>query len=165
MRRWINCHWFRYWFVAWTAQNHYLNQFWNTVNWTLSIKLQWNFNRNLYIFIQDNAFENVIWYMTAIFVLASMCKYYCHSVELVFNNSVQLKRTGCVNYLKVMMIQSHGFLACVKAIIYIWSPVFQICYPHHLPRRLLPVPSGRPTTKWLRYQDHTRMHCRIRSSL
>ena len=29
-------------------------------------KLQWNHNRNLNIFIQENAFENVIWKMTAI---------------------------------------------------------------------------------------------------
>ena len=28
-------------------------------NWTLSNKLQWNHNRNSYIFIQENAFENV----------------------------------------------------------------------------------------------------------
>ena len=30
-------------------------------NWTLWNKIQWNFNRNPYIFIQENAFENVIW--------------------------------------------------------------------------------------------------------
>ena len=29
-------------------------------------KLQWNFNRNSYIFIQENAFENVVCKMTAI---------------------------------------------------------------------------------------------------
>ena len=40
-------------------QKHYLNQCWNIVNWTLGKKLQWNLNRNLYIFIQENAFENV----------------------------------------------------------------------------------------------------------
>ena len=43
----------------------------NTVNWTLKNKLQWYFNRNSYIFIQENAFENV-WNMAAIFP-ASMC--------------------------------------------------------------------------------------------
>ena len=30
------------------------------------ILLNWNFNRNSYIFIQENAFENVVWEMTAI---------------------------------------------------------------------------------------------------
>ena len=29
-------------------------------------KLQWNLNQNLYIFIQENAFENVIWKMAPI---------------------------------------------------------------------------------------------------
>ena len=47
------------WLVAWTAPSHYLNQCWNTVNWTIGNKLQWNFNRNPNIFIQENAFENV----------------------------------------------------------------------------------------------------------
>ena len=31
------------------------------VNWTLANKLQWKFNRNSYIYIQENAFENVVW--------------------------------------------------------------------------------------------------------
>ena len=43
-----------------------LNQCWNIVNWTLRNKLQWNFNRNLNIFIEENAFENVAWKMAAI---------------------------------------------------------------------------------------------------
>ena len=36
----------------WSAPNHYLNQWWNVVNWTLTNKLQLNFNRNSYILIQ-----------------------------------------------------------------------------------------------------------------
>ena len=39
--------------------NHYLNPWWNIVNLTIGNKLQWNLNRNLHIFIQENAFENV----------------------------------------------------------------------------------------------------------
>ena len=35
-------------------------------NSTLGNKLQWNLNRNSFIFIQENAFENVVWKMTAI---------------------------------------------------------------------------------------------------
>ena len=47
--------------MAWRL-NHYLNQCWNIVNsnWTLRHKLQWNRNRNSYIFIK-NAFENIGW--------------------------------------------------------------------------------------------------------
>ena len=42
------------------APSHFLNQCWNIVNWTLVNNLQWNFNRNSSIFIQENAFENVV---------------------------------------------------------------------------------------------------------
>ena len=38
---------------------HCLNQCWNIVHWTLGNKLQWNFNRNSYSFIQENAFQNI----------------------------------------------------------------------------------------------------------
>ena len=43
-----------------------MNQCWNIINWTPRNKLQWNFNRNLYIFIQENPFENFVWKMAAI---------------------------------------------------------------------------------------------------
>ena len=45
----------------------YLNQCWDFVNWTFGNKLQWNFNRNSHIFIQENPFENVVWKMASIF--------------------------------------------------------------------------------------------------
>ena len=45
---------------------HYLNQCWNIVYLTLGNKLQWNLNRYLYIFIQENVFENVVCEMVAI---------------------------------------------------------------------------------------------------
>ena len=44
----------------------YLNRWWDIVNCTLRNKFQWNFNRNPYIFIQENAFENVVCEMAAI---------------------------------------------------------------------------------------------------
>ena len=63
-------HWFRYWTVAWWAPshhlcqwwaiNHYLNQCWNIVYGTIRNTLQWNFNRNICILIQENPFENVV---------------------------------------------------------------------------------------------------------
>ena len=59
-------HWFKQWLVAWSAPSHYLNQCWNIVNWTSRNKLQWNSNRNSYIFIQENALENVICEMASI---------------------------------------------------------------------------------------------------
>ena len=59
-------HWLRYWLVACLAPSHYLNQCWNIVNWTLRNKLQWSPNQNSKIFIQENAFVNVVWKMAAI---------------------------------------------------------------------------------------------------
>ena len=41
-------------------------QCWNIVNWTPRNKFQWNFNWYSYIFIQENAFENVVWKMATI---------------------------------------------------------------------------------------------------
>ena len=74
MRQYTNHHWFREWLVAWSAPSHYLNQSWNIVNWTLRNKLQWNFNHNSYIFIDENAFENVVWKMAAIFLGLNLLK-------------------------------------------------------------------------------------------
>ena len=45
------------------------NQSWNIVDWTLENRLQWNLKWNLYIFIQENAFESVVWKMEAILSL------------------------------------------------------------------------------------------------
>ena len=39
------------WFVAWSVPRHYLKQYWSIVNW--------KFNRNPYIFIKENPFDNV----------------------------------------------------------------------------------------------------------
>ena len=38
---------------------------WTNANWTPGNKFQWNLIQDLYIFIQDNAFENVVWKMAA----------------------------------------------------------------------------------------------------
>ena len=48
------------------APSHYLNQCWNIVNWTLRDELQWNFNLNANIFIEENTFQNVVCEMAAI---------------------------------------------------------------------------------------------------
>ena len=52
--------------MAWKAPSHCLHQCCSIVNWTLRNKLQWNLSQYSYIFIQENAFENVIWKMAAI---------------------------------------------------------------------------------------------------
>ena len=52
--------------TSWTAPSHYLNQYWNIVNWNLGNKFQWNLNRNSNIFIHENAIESVVCEMAAI---------------------------------------------------------------------------------------------------
>ena len=42
-------------------------------------QIQWNLNRNSYIFIQENAFENVVWKMAAIL---SRSQFVNHVIEL-----------------------------------------------------------------------------------
>ena len=59
-------HWFRWWLVACLVPSHYLNQCWVIVIWTIRNEIQWDINRNSNIFMQENAFENVIWKMAAI---------------------------------------------------------------------------------------------------
>ena len=56
----------------WSAPSHYLNQRWNIVNRNPRNNLQWNCNRYTYIFIQENAFENVVWKIAAI-LFRSQC--------------------------------------------------------------------------------------------
>ena len=51
--------------MAWcrfsSEPSHYMNQWWLLVNWTLT-----HWGRVTHIFIQENAFQNVVWKMTAI---------------------------------------------------------------------------------------------------
>ena len=46
--------------IYWTAPIHYLNQWWNFVNWTRRSTFQLNFNQNSNIFFEENAFEYVV---------------------------------------------------------------------------------------------------------
>ena len=43
-----------------------MNQYWNIINWTLGNKLQWNLYWNWYIFIKENAFEDIVCEMVSI---------------------------------------------------------------------------------------------------
>ena len=67
-------HWLRQWLVAYSAPSHCLNQCWPIVNWTPGNKFQWNLNWNSVIFIQENAFENVVCHNGGHFVQEEMIK-------------------------------------------------------------------------------------------
>ena len=46
--------------------SHYLNHYGCTVNWSLWIKVQWNFNQNAHVFSWEKATEYVVCKMSAI---------------------------------------------------------------------------------------------------
>ena len=98
MHQWINHHWFRQWLVTWPATCCYLNQCWNIVEWTLRSKCQWNHNLNSYIFIQENAFENVVWKMAAILSQPQCVNTHLHSCSVVMDQTIQLIQTLKRNY-------------------------------------------------------------------
>ena len=56
----------------------------NIVKWPLGHKRQWNFNQNQYIFIQEYAFETVVWKMSAILSRPQCVKMSCHSYDVTW---------------------------------------------------------------------------------
>ena len=54
--------------IIWT------NAAWNIVNLNLRNKFQWNLKRNSGIFIQENAFENVVCEMASLFLGLNVLK-------------------------------------------------------------------------------------------
>ena len=64
---------------------------WHIINSNLRNKLQWNFRHNSCIFIQENAFENVVWKMAAICLGLNVIMYlfiftmrFCYCFIVVF---------------------------------------------------------------------------------
>ena len=58
-------HWFRLWLVGCPAPSHYLNKWWNIVNWTLRNKLQWSLIE-IHSLFQEKALYYVVCEMAAI---------------------------------------------------------------------------------------------------
>ena len=48
------------------SPSHYLNRCWCIINWTLKNIIQWNFNKNTMIFVQENEMENILCKILAI---------------------------------------------------------------------------------------------------
>ena len=59
-------HWLKLSLVTYLQPDHYMNQCWLTVNWTLRNKLLLNFDQNERLEIKENVFENVICRMLVI---------------------------------------------------------------------------------------------------
>ena len=62
------------------------------VNWTLGNKLQWNRNRDLYIFIQENAPEDVVWKMVTILSRPQFVKWMGHPTGSFANAAASLSQ-------------------------------------------------------------------------
>ena len=65
--------------------------------WTYRNKLQWNLNQNLYIFIQENAFENVVRKLEAILSRSRCDKLYMKIGHQFYNRSKSCRAT-CLCY-------------------------------------------------------------------
>ena len=87
MRQWIGWALLQIMAVAYLVPNHYLNQCWFIVNWTLRNKFQWNFSQKSNYFIQENAFENVICEMATILSRGK----WVNTTMLTFGNRFTIK--------------------------------------------------------------------------
>ena len=74
-------HWLRWWLVACYVPSHYLNQWYSIVNWTFRNKVQWDLYWNLYIVIEENAFENVVCEMATILSRPQCVKYHENQIQ------------------------------------------------------------------------------------
>ena len=81
-------HWFRQWFVAFSAPSNYPNQYCVIVNWTLSNKLKLNFNQNIKLFIHEIASQIIVCEMAAILQADYL---HCREAHLVLNIYKKLK--------------------------------------------------------------------------
>ena len=58
--------WFRYWLVACFMPHHYLKQDCFIFNWTPRHNLHWNLSHSTIIFLQENAFKEILFKMLPI---------------------------------------------------------------------------------------------------
>ena len=72
------------------------------VYWTLRNKLQWNLNRNSNIFIQENAFKNVVWKMAAI-LFRFHCVNSCLMATIIHKSSLPLCVCIAIHVRKYLM--------------------------------------------------------------
>ena len=101
--------------------SHYLNQCCNIVNSNLRNKRQWNLKRNSYIFIQENAFENVVREMVAIL---SRLQWVDHSTTLTEEwSKYRLACRACFKNIAVLLIfcKIHDMLPTGSSQRYCWN--------------------------------------------
>ena len=85
----------------------------NIVNWILRNKLQWNVYRNLYICVQENAFEIVVMKLTAILSRPQCVNTHnswdvpCHLVPFPSLSRIDI-RVGISNYIAIRDVIKSG---------------------------------------------------------
>ena len=141
----LSYHWSRLWLVAWPAPSHYLNQCRNIVNWTMRNKFQWKFHHNTTIFIQENAFENVVWKMVVICLGLNVLRYSTRSIHYGLryhnpDNRSSKKKSPYIVKFWVSGTKIEIFRFDVVNIMIFWSSTFMvlsysiICYCDGTPR-------------------------------
>ena len=101
-------------------QSHDLNQCWVIINWTLRNKFQWNFNQNMKLFIYENASENIVCEMAAIFswwrwvewllLVTGRCPW---KVKIVSSFSYEFHKT---DHKIVVMVTASSSLVALEAV-------------------------------------------------
>ena len=108
---------------------------WNIINWTLRNKVQWNFNRNSWSFIQENAFERVVCEMTAILSRPQCVKEPVHQQAWYWPNKLECSissiRTdnlqpigqwvNCDGYTNLIIVQKFPKLFVLKIFLSDWT--------------------------------------------
>ena len=100
-------HCFSEWLVTCLVPSHYLNQWWRIVNRSFRNKLQWNSNQNIKLFIDENAFENVICKRAAILSRERWVKPVGNMELMILINTL-------------FFIACHQFVLFVPAAVYEW---------------------------------------------
>ena len=109
-------------------------------------KLQWNLNQNSSIFIQENAFENVVWKMAAI-LSRPQCVKKCHDSNIMTVNKLVIQED------KASIDQSHRYwrpqAACREpAGSYDKTTRTAICFDHKTQYLLIRAPYTRIVVFW-----------------
>ena len=118
-----------------SAPSYFLNQCWNIVNWNLRIQQQCYLKQNAYIFIQENAFQNVIWEMVAILSRPQCFNYPSYPAacsvsmfENIYETSPQIFDTSWIKFWNVIQFNNWTCLAPVFWILLKhWGWVSHIC--------------------------------------
>ena len=126
--------WFRYWLVAYSAPNHYLNQCWNIVGAKLGNKCRRNLKRDSYICIKENAFENVVWVMVAILSRSQYAKHpssTAASHKLLQYTTKEDRNMGAVLVKDILLWLNSHQISCAHIFISVARSFWN--FVHHIP--------------------------------